>query len=294
MRVNGQFLNVPILFDCLIAKLLKNDSKAALRDLADAGFGVSDTQTISGNAGKVRSALSGHGVPDSDIQMYEHGVQSGDSLIVLHANDNQAEKAREIMNRHDALDIHHAGQVRGTTGTMGMASAGTASAGMATSGMTTATSHNTHNTSASQNVAAGQSVTVPIVEEQISVGKRQIQRGGARIHTHVTERPVSETVTLRQEEVVVDRHAVNRPVSGTDLNNAFQEKTIEVTERAEVPVVAKEARVVEEVTVGKQATERTETITDTVRRTDVDVEELNNGDASVMGTSTSGTTAGRR
>jgi len=279
-----------------------NDSKAALRDLADAGFGISDTQTISGKADKVDHALNGRGIPAEDIRAYAHGVQSGDSLIVLHASDNRAEAARDIMNRHHALDIHHAGQVRGmstgSTGTVGMASAGTASAGMATAGMTTATTHTTaataHSANTSRNVAAGETVTVPIVEEHIAVGKRQIERGGARIHTHVIETPVTETVTLREEEVVVNRHAVNRPVSGADLQNAFQETNIELRERSEVPVVAKEARVVEEVTIGKQQTERTETIRDTVRRTDVDVEELNEGDATVMGTNSHSTTAGRR
>jgi uncharacterized protein (TIGR02271 family) len=266
-----------------------NDSKAALRDLADAGFGISDTQTISGKADKVRHTLADRGVPDADIRMYEHGVQSGDSLIALHASDDRAEAARDIMNRHNAIDIHHAGQVRGM-------STSTTSAGMttATATHTATTSHAAHAAPASRNVAAGESVTVPIVEEHLAVGKRQIERGGARIHTHVIEKPVTETVTLREEEVVVDRHAVNRPVSRADLQNAFQETTIQVTERDEVPVVAKEARVVEEVTIGKQQTQRTETITDTVRRTDVDVEELNEGDATVMGTTTRGTTVGRR
>jgi len=253
------------------------DAKAALHDLADAGFKQSDTQTVSGNAKKVHGMLKDRGVPGTDIQAYEHGVQSGDSLVVLHANDDRAEAAREIMNRHNAIDIHHAGQVRSMT-------TATATATTAAPAMKTPT----------HTAAAGETVTVPIVEEHLSVGKREIQRGGARIHTHVTEVPVTETVTLREEEVVVDRHAVNRPVSGTDLNNAFRETTIEVTEHDEVPVVAKQAVVVEEVTVGKRATERTETVRDTVRRTDVDIEELNEGDSSVMGTSTSGTTAGRR
>ncbi len=273
----------------------QNDSKAALRDLADAGFGISDTQTISGKADKVTHLLSDRGVPDEDIRLYEHGVQSGDSLIALHASDDRAETARDIMNRHNALDIHHAGEVRGiTTGAVSAASAGVATAGVATAGLAatthsahaTASTHataGTHATASTQSVAAGESVTVPIVEEQIAVGKRQIERGGARIHTHMTQVPVTETVTLREEEVVVDRHAVNRPVSGTDLQDAFQESTIQVTERSEVPVVSKEARVVEEVTIGKQQTERIETIRDTVRHTDVDVEELNTGDESVIG-----------
>ena len=47
-----------------------------------------------------------------------------------------------------------------------------------------------------------------------------------------------------------------------------------MTETAEEAVVGKTARVVEEVVVGKTATDRTETVTDTVRRTDVEVDDL--------------------
>lgn len=47
-----------------------------------------------------------------------------------------------------------------------------------------------------------------------------------------------------------------------------------MTETDEEAVVSKEACITEEVTVGKEAQERTETVTGTVRRTDVEVEEL--------------------
>jgi len=249
----------------------KSDAQSALRELSNAGFMESDTQTIIDNPQSVHGALDKHGVPADDIRAYEHGVRSGDSLVVVYANNDRAATARDIMNRHDAIDIHHAThQTRGAGMKTGMATGGMAATGA--------------NSTGSRTVAAGESVSVPVVEEHLTVGKRQIQRGGARIHTHVIEKPVSETVTLREEQVVVERHAVNRPATGADLTNALQEKTIAVTERSEVPVVAKEARVVEEITVGKQATERTETVSDTVRRTDVDVEEINSGDTSVMGT----------
>lgn len=77
---------------------------------------------------------------------------------------------------------------------------------------------------------------------------------------------------LREERVTLDRHPVNREVTDADLQK-LMEGEIELIERAEVPVVNKEAHVVEEVTVGKQVEEREETVRDTVRRTDVDVEE---------------------
>jgi stress response protein YsnF len=56
---------------------------------------------------------------------------------------------------------------------------------------------------------------------------------------------------------------------------AFEERTIEVHQTAEEPVVNKTARVVEEVVVRKDATERTETVRDNVRWEEVDVQNAN-------------------
>ena len=114
---------------------------------------------------------------------------------------------------------------------------------------------------------------IPVIEEELKVGKREVERGGARIKSRIIEKPVEANVRLREEHVVVNRRPVNREVTQADLNN-FGEGEIELTERAEVPVVGKQARVVEEVEVGKQVEEREQTIRDTVRRTDVEVEEM--------------------
>jgi uncharacterized protein (TIGR02271 family) len=114
---------------------------------------------------------------------------------------------------------------------------------------------------------------IPVIEEELKVGKREVERGGARIRSRIIEKPVEANVRLREEHVVVNRRPVNREVTQADLNN-FGEGDIELTERAEVPVVGKQARVVEEVEVGKQVEEREQTIRDTVRRTDVEVEEM--------------------
>ena len=91
-------------------------------------------------------------------------------------------------------------------------------------------------------------------------------------------------MTLHEEHVTVERRPVDRAITGADAT--FKEGTIEVTETSEVPVVTKEARVVEEVVVGKTATDRVETVRDTVRRTDVDVEQIPGA------TTTTGATAG--
>lgn len=128
----------------------------------------------------------------------------------------------------------------------------------------------------SQNLKGQVEVTLPVVQEELQVGKREVQRGGVHVVTHVTSTPVQESVRLREEHVTVERHAVDRAVTPQDT--AFKEGTFEVRQHAEVAVVSKEARVVEEVVIGKKVTEHTETVRDTVRRTDVVVENLPNQD----------------
>jgi uncharacterized protein (TIGR02271 family) len=126
---------------------------------------------------------------------------------------------------------------------------------------------------ASAGAATDGDVAIPVVEEELQVGKREVNRGGVRVYSHMTERPVEENVQLREEHVRVQRNPVNRPASEADFQ-AFKEGTIEVTETAEEAVVSKQARVVEEVVVGKDVIERTQTVRDSVRKTDVEVEEV--------------------
>ena len=120
---------------------------------------------------------------------------------------------------------------------------------------------------------SGETQAIPIIQEELKVGKREVQRGSVRIFQRVVETPVNETVGLREERVNVERHAVDRPISAADVK-AFQETTIELRETAEEAVVSKTARVVEEVIVGKDVSQRQEQITDTVRRTEVDVQQI--------------------
>lgn len=121
----------------------------------------------------------------------------------------------------------------------------------------------------------GREEVIPVVEERIQVGKRDVERGRVRVRSYIVERPVNEQVTLRDERVAVERRRVDRPASAND--DLFRERTIEAVERGEEAVVAKETRVTEEVVLRKDATERTETVSDTVRRTEVEVEDDTTG-----------------
>lgn len=113
--------------------------------------------------------------------------------------------------------------------------------------------------------------SIPVVEENLNVGKREVESGSVRVRARIVERPVEEQLRLREEHIYVERNPVNRPATERDMN-AFREGEIEMSETSEVPMVNKEARVVEEVRLRKDIEEHDETISDTVKKTDVKVE----------------------
>ena len=116
--------------------------------------------------------------------------------------------------------------------------------------------------------------SVAEVEENVAVGKRKVLSGGVRVTTSVNERPVEETVTLREEQVEVERQPADRKLKPEEAKAAFQEKTVEMLGTSEELEVSKEARVVGEVALGKRVEEREEKVRDKVRRTQVEVEEI--------------------
>ena len=264
-----------------------------------AALGITVGSTLTGAAigaaaGGILGALTHLGVPQDQAEYYAEGVRRGGTLVTVSASDSDAQKAVDIMNGAGAVDIDSRGANYRTSGYAGYSQTAPAYThdeivqergayqppSRPTASPDTATNTGTMNT--------GGETVIPIVEEELSVGKRQVQGGGARIHTRITERPVEEQVTLREENVTVNRRTVDRAV--TDADMAFKEQNFEVTETSEVPVVSKTARVVEEVVVGKTASEHTETVRDTVRRTDVDVEDMDT--ASTDRTTDTGRTAG--
>ncbi|MBC8139380.1 MAG: DUF2382 domain-containing protein [Fibrella sp.] len=266
---------------------------------------------LGATAGGILGGLTGLGVPEHEAGYYAEGIRRGGTLVTIHADDMRASEATDILNRHNPVDMDTRAEYFKSTGftkydeklpaytPSQIEEERTRYSSFTTPNTSTDTTYNTATATApmastNRTVNAGETVSVPVVEEHLAVGKRAVEGGGARIHTRVIETPVTESVNLHEEHVTVDRHAVNRSATSADLNNAFQETNIELRERSEVPVVAKEARIVEEVTIGKTATDRTETVSDTVRRTDVDVEELDREDTTVYNTTGTTTTSGSR
>ena len=114
--------------------------------------------------------------------------------------------------------------------------------------------------------------TLQVMEERLRVGKREVARGAVRIRSYIVERPVQQDVRLHEERVHLERRPVDRAADQSEIR-AFQDRTIEVVARGEEAVVAKEARVVEEIAIVKDVSDRVETVRDTVRHTEVEVED---------------------
>jgi hypothetical protein len=115
--------------------------------------------------------------------------------------------------------------------------------------------------------------TVQVIEEELEVGVARTT-GGKRLEVSVSEREVEETVTLHTETVEVARTKAHRVLKPEEADKAFHERTVEMVEITEKPVVSRQAHVVEEISLSKKSGEREVTVKGTVRRQDVTVEDI--------------------
>lgn len=243
------------------------DAQAAAADLQGAGISRDDIYIESDNSGDLprsTSRSSEGGVKGwfkslfgeeehQDRSRYEQAVTKGQCLLRVDVNDEQIPSVEDILNRHSPVDVHAAQTARERE---------------------VGPDRNTQVKRGTR--ASGDTEAIPVMKEEVQIGKRQVLRGGVRVYSRVVEEPVQEEISLREERVRVDRQPVNRNATRTDLSGG-QEQVIEVQEFAEEPVVSKQSRVVEEVRVGKDVSERRETIRDTVRHTEVSVDRSPNG-----------------
>ena len=192
------------------------------------------------------------GEPDHDVDVYHRSVASGSTVVSAHVAETHAATVLEIPNEHQPIDLDE------RAASYGLAPVSAPAIGRRQGAAT----------STPANAAQDRGETLQLSEEQLSVGKRVVNRGTTRIRRFVVETPVEQQVTLRDETVTVER----RPAVGqTASNPSFTEQSVEVQAFGEEPVVSKSARVVEEVVIGKQGSDRTETVRDTVRREDVEI-----------------------
>jgi len=227
-------------------------------------------------------------LPDDDRDTYAEGLRRGGVLVTVTAGDEWHDRALDILDDEGTIDIDERAESWRSEGWTGRptypgSAAGTGNVpAMAPAADIPGTSSPQASSVASATPSVASSSVnddevIPVVEETLRVGKRDVSHGRVRVRSYVVETPVSEQVNLREERVHVDRRPVDRPLEATD--NVFRDRTIEAEERVEEAVVSKEARVKEELVLRKAVENRTETVSDRVRSTEVEVEDdrLGNG-----------------
>jgi uncharacterized protein (TIGR02271 family) len=244
-------------------------------DKGEGSGGTSSSESGTGFWASVKDAF----MPDEDRHAYEEGIRRGGYLLCARVEESQADEACRILEQSNSVDFDQRQNEWRQDGWQGYQAQQPQAA---------------FGGQAQQRSAGIEEEHIPIVEEQLQVGKREVERGGARVRSYIQETPVNEQVTLREEHVSVERRPVDERLSSQDLEggNLFQEREVEMTERGEEAVVAKEARVREELVVRKTAEERTENIQDTVRHTEVEVDEGRTGTRSDDGRGAFGFTDG--
>ena len=206
--------------------------------LAGAGVGAA--------AGGLLGSLTGAGVDEADARSYADHVGRGGTLVTVRAEDSMAARVEDVLEH---------GEVRsGSSAATAAAPVKAVAAGGA-------------------RVAAAATDTIEVIKEDLTVGKRAVEQGGVKVTSHIVESPVQEQVSLREERVSIDRRPINRPLTGVAAD-ALRDRTLSATAVSEQAVVSKDARVVEEIGLRKDVTDRVETVRDTVRETKVDVERV--------------------
>jgi uncharacterized protein (TIGR02271 family) len=225
------------------------------------------TTTAEPKKGSFWSWLTGDEQTEStdDHQHYDREIEAGSVVVSVITNQDDVEKVTEILRSHN-------------TSVTVEALTPASSASLAASQATTEPAEHQSSIITSEptalrdeNSTPVDEEVIPLHEEKLVVGKTEVEAGRIRVRRFTTQRPVEAQVALRQEHITVHR----RPVTSSNEHDpsAFENKAVEFTATSEEAVVGKTASVVEEVVVSKHSHQHEETVSDTVRKEEVDVDD---------------------
>jgi uncharacterized protein (TIGR02271 family) len=213
---------------------------------------------------RTSTRLTALSLPQEDAASMAEGLRRGGGVVHAQVPEGRFDEVADALEASGAVDLSTREAEWRREGWSG---------GSATMAATSSAGATGGGSSAVERLgAATDEARIPVVEERLSIGKREVDHGRVRIRSYVVETPVQQQVTLHQERVDVQRRPVDRLLTEADAA-LFQERTIEAIAAAEEVVVAKEARIKEEVVIRKTADDQTRTVSDTVRRTEVEVED---------------------
>lgn len=209
----------------------RSQAEAARERLCQSSLDADDVRIVDQSSAASSGAESGEGqglwsaiksafLPPEDSHSYEEGMRRGGYLLCARVDEDRADEAIRILDESDSVDLDERESNWRSEGWSPYRSAAAGSAGLRQDDRTVAEER------------------IPIVEEQLRAGKREVERGGARVRSYVRETPVSEQVNLREEHVRVERRPVDRAVSQSELDSGMmQDRQIDLTEISEEAVV---------------------------------------------------------
>lgn len=260
------------------------NAEAAVARLTTLGISESSIRTIGGDATVSGVDDSGKGfwemlgdffMPDEDRATYTEGLRRGGYLVTVSGfGGDRYNEVLDILDDEGSVDVDERAESWRSEGWTGAGFSGNEGSGFSTPGASrsaTGIGRSAFGSATTGTSIRGDEEVIPVVEEELRVGKRDVNLGRVRVRSYVVEEPVSEQVNLRSERVHVERRPVDRPVEAGD--RLFSDKVLEAEEHIEEAVISKTARVTEEISLRREADERSETVSDTVRHTEVEVED---------------------
>lgn len=267
----------------------QGDAQRAVDRLIDAGIPASSVRLVPGyeNDTPVTDRTEQHKgffasladlfMPDEDRYTYAEGLSRGGYMVVASDLDSAYyDRAVDILDDEGSIDLDEREESWRSEGWSGYQADNTTGYGLgaASTGAYAATDTTTDRDLDTTRGLGTTDDVIPVIDERLVVGKRDVNLGRVRVRSYLREEPVSANVNLHEERVTLERRPVDRPL--TDADAAFRDRTIEAEAHAEEAVIGKEARVTEEISLRKEGFEHEETVNDTVRKTEVEIEDDRN------------------
>lgn len=239
--------------------LYNDPSKAqqVINELMQAGLQQNDVELMAEDQQELESHISELGIRQEDAHLYAEAVRHGKAVVRAQTSDDRAEQILELLNRNGALDLDEVAHEFEQEQQENQQPAKQAKPSQKQSEQ-----------------KSGERQTLSQAEESLIVEKRKTLQGGKRVTTKVSEQPVEQKVSLKEEKVEVRQEESNRKLSPEEAESAFKDETREFTETREVPVVKKEAHETGRVEIEKSTKEREETVRDKVRKSEIKTEEI--------------------
>ncbi|WP_243080073.1 YsnF/AvaK domain-containing protein [Pantoea sp. MQR6] len=253
------------------------DAEGAKRSLLKAGFDDNDIDVISGDRLNKEEhearhpglwqRLFGDTVDEEQAEVYEDALRTGGVVLTLRADEEQLPRALSIIDAHDSGNMQQYGEP-GLSNDTDIQS----SAGVPTDELYTGEVQPTGVTPVRTSLTGDETEeeVLRLAEERLEVGKRLVSEGSTRVRRYTVTDDVSKEVSLHEQHADIFRRPLTQHASPDDVD--WSEKTVEVAETHELPVINKTVQVKEEVVVRTDQSERVETVNDSVRRQEVDID----------------------